>query len=53
MKNPHEVLRIKEQELSRVKNEINALRIAARLLSEETDTAEQPSEHRLMEMPQN
>jgi hypothetical protein len=53
MKNPHEVLRMKEQEVLRVKNEINALRIAARLLNEDTDAAEQTSEHRLMEMPQN
>jgi hypothetical protein len=51
MKNPHEVLRMKEQEVLRVKNEINALRIAARLLNDETDAAEQTSEHRLMEMP--
>ena len=35
MKNPLEVLRTKEQEVSRVKNEINALRIAARLLGDE------------------
>jgi hypothetical protein len=53
MKNLHEVLRMKEQEVLRVKNEINALRIAARLLHEETDAAEPTSEHRLMEMPQN
>jgi hypothetical protein len=53
MKNLHDVLRMKEQEVSRVKNEINALRIAARLLNEESDAAEQTPEHRLMEMPQN
>lgn len=32
MKNPHEVLRQKEQELSRVRTEVEALRVAARLL---------------------
>ena len=32
MKNPYEVLRAKEQELIRVRKEMEALRIAARLL---------------------
>ena len=32
MKNPFDVLRIKEQELLKVKREVEALRIAARLL---------------------
>jgi hypothetical protein len=32
MKNPYEVIRIKEQELIRVRKEMEALRIAARLL---------------------
>jgi len=32
MKNPYEVLRMKEQELLRVRKEMEALRIAARLL---------------------
>jgi hypothetical protein len=36
MKNPMEVLRIKEQEIARVKKEIDALRIAAQLCGEET-----------------
>jgi hypothetical protein len=35
MKNPLEVLRIKEQELLKVKKELEALRITARLLSDE------------------
>jgi hypothetical protein len=35
MKNPVEVLRIKEQEILRVKQEIEALRITAKLLGEE------------------
>jgi hypothetical protein len=35
MKNPMDVLRIKEQEITRVKKEIDALRIAAQLCGEE------------------
>jgi hypothetical protein len=35
MKNPLEVLRVKEQEIARVKKEIEALRITAKLLGEE------------------
>jgi hypothetical protein len=35
MKNPTEVLWMKEQELSKVMNEIEALRITMRLLSDE------------------
>jgi hypothetical protein len=35
MKNPLEVLRMKEQEILRVKQEIEALRIVAKLLGEE------------------
>lgn len=35
MKNPYDVLRTKEQELTRVRKEIEALRIAARLLGAE------------------
>jgi hypothetical protein len=35
MKNPLEVLRMKEQEIQRVKQEIEALKIAAKLLGEE------------------
>ena len=38
MKNPIEVLRMKEQELLKVKKEIDALRITARLLDEEGAT---------------
>jgi hypothetical protein len=36
MKNPLEVLRLKEQEILRVKQEIEALRITAELLGEES-----------------
>jgi hypothetical protein len=39
MKNPMDVLRIKEQEIARVKKEIDALRIAAQLCGEETQPA--------------
>ena len=35
MKNPLEVLRMKEQEILRVKQEVEALRITAKLLGEE------------------
>ncbi len=35
MKNPVDVLRMKEQEMVRVKQEIEALRITAKLLGEE------------------
>jgi len=35
MKNPYDVLRAKEQELVRVRKEMEALRIAARLLDAE------------------
>ncbi len=52
MKNPHEVLRFKEQEVVRVKSEIDALKIAARLLSDDTDTNPKQA-NRVMEMPQN
>jgi hypothetical protein len=39
MKNPVEVLRMKEQEMVRVKQEIEALRITAKLLGEEPASA--------------
>jgi hypothetical protein len=35
MKNPYDVLRMKEQELLRVRKEMDALRVAARLLDAE------------------
>jgi hypothetical protein len=37
MKNPMEVLRMKEQELARVRREVDALRVTVRLLREEED----------------
>jgi hypothetical protein len=46
MKNPLEVLRMKEQEILRVKQEIEALRITAKLLEEEPPSAGDGSEFR-------
>jgi hypothetical protein len=55
MKNPYDVLRIKEQELIRVRKEMDALRIAARLLGAEDKSAPgaegQPQLTRVVEMP--
>src|ERR1700677_4257695 len=55
MKNPYDVLRIKEQELLRVRKEMDALRIAARLMGAEDPGAAngegQPKLQRVVEMP--
>ncbi|MBZ5721658.1 MAG: hypothetical protein LAO03_14870 [Acidobacteriia bacterium] len=54
MKNPMEVLRSKEQEVLRVKKEIEALRIAARLLGDEGrngNNEDKQDLHQLVEMP--
>lgn len=55
MKNPYEVLRAKEQELLRVRKEIEALRIAVRLLGAEDPAPAkgegQPQLSRVVEMP--
>ena len=55
MKNPYEVLRTKEQELIRVRKEMDALRIAARLMGAEdpgaTNGEAQPKLQRVVEMP--
>ncbi len=55
MKNPYDVLRAKEQELLRVRKEMDALRISARLLgAEDTGAANgdgHPKVHRVVEMP--
>jgi hypothetical protein len=48
MKNPLEVLRRKEQELLKVKKEIDALRITVRLLGEEKS----PAPHQKMDLRQ-
>ena len=41
MKNPYDVLRTKEQELARVRKEMEALKIAARLLGAEDSSAKE------------
>jgi hypothetical protein len=55
MKNPYDVLRIKEQELMRVRKEMEALRVAARLLGAEDAGAgkgeAKPQLPRVVEMP--
>lgn len=58
MKNPYEVLRAKEQELIRIRKEMDALRIAVRLLgAEDKDKGTagngegQPQLTRVVEMP--
>ena len=55
MKNPYEVMRTKEQELQRLRKEMEALRIAARLLEAEDPAkpgdSSQPSLSRVVEMP--
>jgi len=55
MKNPYDVLRAKEQELMRVRKEMEALRIAVRLLGAEDNAAPsgqaKPALHRVVEMP--
>ncbi len=55
MKNPYDVLRMKEQELLRVRKEMDALRLAARLLdAEDTRPANgegHPKLQRVVEMP--
>jgi hypothetical protein len=57
MKNPYDVLRSKEQELLRLRKEMDALRIAARLLGAEDSridkTQDQPKLQlqRLVQMP--
>ena len=55
MKNPYDVIRVKEQELMRVRKEMEALRIAARLL-EAVDPAQvnndgQPRLRQVVQMP--
>lgn len=52
MKNPLEVLRTKEEEILRVKKEIEALQITARLLTENDESHDKKSEYReLLQMP--
>jgi hypothetical protein len=54
MKNPYEVLKMKEQEIDRVRSEVEALRVVAGLLDE--DQATSPADdkinlHHVIEMP--
>ena len=53
MKNPYDVLRAKEQELIKVRIEMDALRIAARLLGAEDKSAGEVCQPltRVVEMP--
>jgi hypothetical protein len=55
MKNPYEVLRAKEQELLRLRKEMEALRIAARLLDAHDPAVgngdSNPKLQRVVEMP--
>jgi len=55
MKNPYDVLRIKQQELMRVRKEMDALRVAASLLDAEDPGAAknkgQPDLPRVVQMP--
>ena len=54
MKNPIDVLRMKEQEILKIKVEIEALRITARLLSDDAPPAsamQRTETPQLVEMP--
>jgi len=55
MRNPYEVIKMKEQELIKIRQEMEALRLAARLLGAEDPGAAnsdgQPKLRRVVEMP--
>ena len=51
MKNPFEVLRTKEDELQRVKQEVEALRITAKLLGEEPAGENRIEYRQVVKMP--
>lgn len=53
MKNPFEVLKTKEQEVAKVKKEINALRVTIQLIGDEkTPVGDQKVDlHSVIEMP--
>ncbi len=55
MKNPYDVLRSKEQQLIQLRKEVDALRVAARLLDAEDSFAAKnntpPPLQRVVEMP--
>jgi hypothetical protein len=52
MKNPMDVLRAKEQELTKVKREIEALRVALPLLGEDEDSVRTPTVFRAAQAAQ-
>ena len=51
MKTVEEVLRLKEEEIQRVKKEVEALRIAAGLLSDQDVEDHKPEYRQLLQMP--
>jgi hypothetical protein len=52
MKNPNDVLRRKEAELERLKEEVEALRIAGKLLAEHKIDPDKPlKEGKVLQMP--
>jgi hypothetical protein len=52
MKNPFEVLKTKEQEVAKVKKEINALRVTIQLIGDEKSSGDQKVDlHSVIEMP--
>jgi hypothetical protein len=51
MKNPFDVMRMKEQEISRIKQEIEALRITAKLLGEEPPNDGKVEYRQVVSMP--
>ena len=48
MKNPYEVLQAKESELQRIKKEVEALRVTAQILEEDSEDQEQKGNLRQM-----
>jgi hypothetical protein len=53
MKNIYEVLRTKEQEILRIRKEVDALRIAARLLADDSAPVAANGKSQLLEMPES
>jgi hypothetical protein len=51
MKDPIEVLRRKEAELERLQEEVDALRVAGRLLTEPAPAGPRPRRAKVIEMP--
>jgi hypothetical protein len=51
MKTVEEVLRTKEEEIQRVRKEVEALRIAAGLLSDQDSEDRKPEYRQLLQMP--